>query len=226
MSERIQRLASYVRPGATLYDLCCDHGLIGLTAWDRGDIERLVFIDQSADALSGLGRELIKRGLDKNTRIELSVANAENLKIPNVPADFIIAGVGIRTIEKIIRNLFSAGLGSHRLILGPQQKSQGLRCLLKSLSFGLVHEDVVWEAGRFRELIIVESKGEPISLFGDRFEQSEDPTAKRFASYLQNYYAAIAARQLQSRSKFSDTGSHGPSGFALSLLESGASKTL
>ena len=199
MSLRMQRLASYVRPGSIVYDLCCDHGLIGLTAWQLGIIKQLIYVDQSFEALAGLKETLQRQGLGQERSIEVHHAEAESIIAPKLAADFIIAGVGIQTMMVIIKQIFSQGLGPHRLILGPQQKSQVLRLFLSHASYRLVAEEVVWEAGRFRELIIIEAAGDPISLYGDHFAQSSNPLELEFAAYLTDYYKTIDLRKSRGR---------------------------
>ena len=70
MSERIYRIASYVRAGSIVYDLGCDHGLIGLRAWDCGLSKELHFVDQSHEALQGL-YHVSADAIDKHSLLHL-----------------------------------------------------------------------------------------------------------------------------------------------------------
>ncbi len=195
MSERIQKLASYVRPNSLVYDLCCDHGLIGLSAWDSKPLRGIVFVDQAPRALEALRKDLTGRGLHSDPRIQVKVCSAETLKIPREACDFIIAGVGCRTIVTILQKLFKKGLFPHRLILCPEKNSSSLRQFLHERKFGLVAEGVVLQMGRFREIIVIEAEGGPIHLMGEGFSQAEDEASRNFAASLQRWQDAIQAKK-------------------------------
>src|SRR5689334_8158056 len=127
MSDRIRRLASHVRNHSVVYDLCCDHGYIGWMAWDQKAPAGLVFVDQSPNALRAVGEALRERALQHDPRIDVRISPAEDISIDDRPSDFIIAGVGTRTIVTVIRQLFPKGLGPHRLILSPEKNALELR---------------------------------------------------------------------------------------------------
>jgi tRNA (adenine22-N1)-methyltransferase len=196
MSDRIRRLASYVRPHSVLYDLCCDHGYIGLTAWDQKSLAGLVFVDQSPNALCAVQEALKERQLTDDPRVQVITGFAENLQIQNQsPCDFVIAGVGIRTIVTIIRELFPKGPGLHRLIICPEKNSLELRSFLRTQTLGVVAEDVVMEAERFREIIVLEEKGGPIHLLGEGYAGREDPHVQNFVSSLRTWHAEVSKKR-------------------------------
>ncbi|WP_141731292.1 tRNA (adenine(22)-N(1))-methyltransferase TrmK [Oligoflexus tunisiensis] len=191
MSDRIRRLASFVRPHSVLYDLCCDHGYIGLTAWDQKPLAGLVFVDQSPNALRAVHEALKARALTDDPRVQVINGPAEKIKLDARPSDLVMAGVGIRTIVTIIRALFSEGLGPHRLIICPEKNSLELRSFLLTQTLGLVAEDVVMEAERFREIIVLEEKGGPIHLLGEGYANRQDPHVQNFVVSLRAWYAAV-----------------------------------
>jgi len=195
MSDRIRRLASFVRPHSVLYDLCCDHGYIGLSAWDRKPLAGLVFVDQSQNALRAVRTSLVKRSLIDDARIQVINDAAEKIAIDPRPGDFVIAGVGIRTIVTIISELFPQGLGPHRLIICQEKNSFELRSFLKAKAFGLVAEDVVMEAGRFREIMVLEEKGGPIHLMGEGYVGREDAPVQNFVASIRAWHAAVTKKR-------------------------------
>ncbi|MDQ3230415.1 MAG: tRNA (adenine(22)-N(1))-methyltransferase TrmK [Pseudobdellovibrionaceae bacterium] len=195
MSDRIHRLASFVRPQSILYDLCCDHGYIGFAAWDHKPLAGLVFVDQSTNALRAVWETLRERNLMDDPRIQVITGVAEQLQIGDRPSDFVIAGVGIRTIVTITRTLFPKGLGPHRLIVCPEKNSLELRSFLKSQAYGLVAEDVVMEASRFREIIVLEEKGGPIHLLGEGYADRADPHVQNFVASLRAWHASVTKKR-------------------------------
>lgn len=195
MSDRIRRLASFVRPHSVLYDLCCDHGYIGFTAWDQKPLAGLVFVDQSPNALRAVHEALHERQLKDDPRVQVITGLAEKIPIDARPSDLVMAGVGIRTIVTIIRELFPNGLGPHRLILCPEKNSLELRSFLQTQCLGLVAEDVVMEAERFREIIVLEEKGGPIHLLGEGYAGRRDPHVQNFVNSLRAWHAAVTKKR-------------------------------
>ena len=195
VSDRIQKLAAYVRPNGIVYDLCCDHGQIGLAAWDRLPLRSLIFVDQAPRALEALRKELEARGLAADQRIQVKACAAELLQIAEEPADFIIAGVGCRTMVNILKKLFSKGLGRHRLILCPEKNYFAVRSYLIELGYGMIAEDVVSQVGRYREIIVIEAKGGPIHLMGEGYSQQDDPLLQNFAASLRSWHQGISAKR-------------------------------
>jgi tRNA A22 N-methylase len=124
---------------------------------------------------------------------------AETIAIEGRPSDFVIAGVGIRTIVMIIQTLFPQGLGSHRLILCPEKNSLELRTFLRAQAFGLVAEDVVMEATRFREIIVLEEKGGPIHLLGEGYADRQDSQVQNFVASLRAWHSSVTKKR-ESRS--------------------------
>jgi len=97
----------------------------------------------------------------------------------------------VQTTLSILDQIFPQGLGGHRLILAPQQKSLDLRLFLRQRGYKLYDEIVIMEKRRFREILILEQEGEDISSFGEKILERQDPLSQAFKSYLETYYEAI-----------------------------------
>ncbi len=195
MSERIERLSAFTRPGHVLFDMCCDHGLIGLHALSR--VSKVVFVDQSENALKALHSAIALLEPSEQCRVEVVAKAAEPIDVsPYKSADFIIAGVGVTTIVSIISALFPNGLGEHQLILSPQQDSLPLRWYLKEKGYGLLDEIAVEERGRFREILHIGAKGRPIE---EDFQNESDACSRRYKSWLKDYREKIEGNRLSSR---------------------------
>lgn len=173
--------------------MCCDHGLIGFGALDKA--KDVVFVDQSAKALGPLNEHL--KTLDRAIleRIKVFVSAGELVSIAGYDSsDFVIAGVGVTTVASIVAALFPEGLSNHRLILSPQQDSQPLRWYLSDRGFGLVDEYVVKERGRFREILVVEARGAPIT---ETFASDRDELCREFKAWLLECRAFIAQKKTE-----------------------------
>lgn len=192
---RFEKILSFVRPDHVLYDLCCDHGLMGLRALTDNRSSAVHFVDQSENALKAIRKDLSQLSEDLRSKAFVHCMPAEKCVDLDAPGDFIIAGVGIQTCMAIIAALFPHGLGPHRLILAPQQKSQLLRKFLMNRNYRLFDESVTVERKRFREIIVVESEGEKIDLYGHRFRSRGDTDSIAFVQHLDEYYAKIRQKK-------------------------------
>ncbi|RYF50344.1 MAG: methyltransferase domain-containing protein [Cytophagaceae bacterium] len=142
LTKRMNAIVGYVRPDSTVFDICCDHGLMGLLALAQRNDSEVVFVDQSERALAAVRESLKDLDPSLAARAKVLCTAAETIVVPESPSDFIIAGVGTHTVISIIDHLFSKDLSTHRLILAPQQKSQPLRRYLQKKGWGLVDEHV------------------------------------------------------------------------------------
>ncbi|RZA11377.1 MAG: hypothetical protein EOP10_33170 [Proteobacteria bacterium] len=192
---RFEKILAFTRPDHVLYDLCCDHGLMGLKALLQNQASEVHFVDQSENALKALRLELRVLPNDLQSKAFVHCMPAEDCVLLDQPSDFIIAGVGIQTCISIISAVFPQGLGQHRLIIAPQQKSQVLRKFLMDRNFRLFDETVTVERQRFREIIVVESEGDTIDLYGHRFRTRTDAESLAFVRHLDQYYAEISKKK-------------------------------
>jgi tRNA (adenine22-N1)-methyltransferase len=192
MSARIEAIVQAVRPGIPLYDLCCDHGLIGRKAHERKGSSPVHFVDQSAAVIQRL-RERLTPFADRLGRDFLIwESRAEDLPRPTVPSDFVLAGVGIPCTIRILGALFPDGIGPHRLIIAPQQKTPPLRAYLRDRGFRLLSEEVLLERGRFREILVVAAEGQEIAVQAETYAERADPVAQAFFEHLREDRETIA----------------------------------
>ncbi len=188
MSQRIELLSGLARPNHVLFDLCCDHGLIGLHALKKA--KRVVFVDQSENALMSLESTLSALDPASQAKAEVVAKPAEFIDITAYgPSDFIIAGVGVTTIVSILSALFPSGLGEHQLILSPQQDSLPLRWYLREKNYRLLRELAVEERGRFREILHIASEGQEVE---ENFQSEDDESSRAYKAWLNDYRAKIA----------------------------------
>ncbi len=192
---RFATILSCLRPDHILYDLCCDHGRIGLEALPQA--KKVCFVDQSEEALRALREAIPLLPAEEQRKTEVICSSAEALSLPDEASDVIIAGVGIQTTIAIIAALVPDDLRNHRLILAPQQASEALREYLRKRGWGLIAERVVEERGRFREVIVIEKSGKEVSAYGESFADQDDPVARRFAKHSARYYERL--RSLRGR---------------------------
>lgn len=120
LSPRLQALLDLALPGQPLWDICCDHGLLGLKAIEMGSFPEVHFVDQVPHIIRNLAIRLVDFEPD-NEVIECHLCAGQDIPIP-VKGSVVIAGVGAQTILDILTGLFQNGsLQAQRLILSPQK---------------------------------------------------------------------------------------------------------
>lgn len=158
----MQLIYDQLIPGKPVWDFCCDHGYMGLNAYESGLFPEVHFVDQVPHIIENL-RE---RFLREYFRAEASVTAAfhsqrgEDLQ-QEVHGSVVIAGVGAFTIFKIIENMHAKELlRAQKLILGPQKDEEKLFQLMQEQQFfgyQFCNEHyTVLERGRLRKLLIFE----------------------------------------------------------------------
>lgn len=106
LSPRLEAIFQMLLPGQPVWDICCDHGLIGLVGYQSQIFPEIVFVDK-VEAIIG---ELSRRFADEfespmnKTQVRFFSCEAQNLN-EIIKGNLIIAGVGARSITKIIKKL-------------------------------------------------------------------------------------------------------------------------
>jgi tRNA (adenine22-N1)-methyltransferase len=125
LSSRLQFIYENLLSHQVVWDLCCDHGLLGQAAARSGLFGEVNFVDQVPHIITKLETKLQKMpGIEK---CKFRIADAENLQEP-LFGNVVIAGVGAHQIFKILKGLQARNfLQAQRLILAPQREEEKLR---------------------------------------------------------------------------------------------------
>jgi tRNA (adenine22-N1)-methyltransferase len=121
LSHRLQSLLDRCQPGLPLWDLCCDHGLLGLEALNSGLFSEIVFNDAVAHVLEPLRAQL---GEFENARVVH--AFAEDIVEP-LTGNLVLAGIGGEKIFRILSRHLAAGrLHAHNIVACPEKHADWL----------------------------------------------------------------------------------------------------
>ncbi len=160
LSPRLQLIFDQLLPGRDVWDLCCDHGLVGLKAAASEDFCEVHFVDQAAHLV-----EALRRFQPFLPQAYFHPFSAQELTEP-LCGNVVATGVGAELISKIVRSLLLDGrLQADRLILGPhkdEEKLQEWLCqdLVFSESYSLLQICAVRERGRLREIFVFQRRSE------------------------------------------------------------------
>ena len=148
ISKRITTICDFLDNNKITYDLCCDHGLIGLEAHRTKNIPKVIFVDQIKHITEDLEKKL-NQYCDKP--YEVICSPCENIELPEANVNIVIAGVYAATIYQFIESAMTAG--KHTLIMSPNSDHGLFIERLKNYNFNIVDQKTVIENHR-RQLIV------------------------------------------------------------------------
>ena len=148
VSERMRRIVDFAIPDRPTWDLCCDHGLIGLWAWHVHDLPELHFVDR-APRLVGELRTRIAGHIDL-TRLFFHQTDASQVEISPAPSNLLIGGVGFRAAERIVSNIDPTR--GHRVVVSVHAEADQLPRAMNELGWVIAGEATIEERGRRRSV--------------------------------------------------------------------------
>ena len=146
LGPRLRAAADFVRPGARLCDVGCDHGYLICTLLLEGKISGGLACDIRPGPLSGARRLVAALGLSGD--IQLRLCDGFSGVFPGEAEDIAIAGMGGELIASILSRAPWLRAPGYRLILQPQTRAPALRRALFSQGFSILQERGVRD-GRF-----------------------------------------------------------------------------
>lgn len=151
LSKRLERIYQLLDPAYEVWDLCCDHGLIGRRCLMSGRFPGVIFVDKSELALGPLRNLLNKYHYDLlsvGASLQLMVGDMLKIAMPSERANIVISGVGAHLIVKFLSGLEPA---KHlNLVLGPNKSPEIVRTELRRLGWSIRIDEEIFERGRKR----------------------------------------------------------------------------
>lgn len=145
LTPRLQTIYGSLLPNEEVWDVCCDHGQLGLAALKSNQFPLVHFVDQVPEIIDSLPKGFL------NARYYPQPA--EDLNIP-LSGNIVIAGVGAHTILSSLNSWEAKGLlKAKRLILCPQ-KNLELIVHQKRAGYNLDKIESVDERGRLKSVLI------------------------------------------------------------------------
>ncbi|WP_374029689.1 tRNA (adenine(22)-N(1))-methyltransferase TrmK [Bdellovibrio bacteriovorus] len=160
LSERMQFIYDQLLPNKPVWDFCCDHGYMGLNAYESGRFPEVYFVDQVPHIVQQLEQRFHREYYreDALAKAFFLAKKGEDIDLP-LTGTAMVAGVGAFTIFNILQELHQKGLlHAQRLILGPQRDELKLREMIRAegdfgYPFCNEHYEIL-EKGRARKLLI------------------------------------------------------------------------
>ncbi|MDR3215375.1 MAG: class I SAM-dependent methyltransferase [Bacilli bacterium] len=150
ISNRLLKIASFVKRDVILVDVGCDHGYLPIFLLNNKLIKQAYALDLREGPLSSVKNNALKYHIDLTCLISDGLEVMNSYYFDTV----IIAGMGGNIISNIIAAQLSL-LDNKELILQPQNNSIGLRKFLLKNHFVIIDECLVEERDVIYEIIIV-----------------------------------------------------------------------
>ncbi len=157
--ERLRAVAELVPRGSRVADVGSDHGLLPVLLLESGRAARCIATERDAARLAALRGRLSSRG-DPRDRLDLRAGDglaalSENDRIDVV----VVAGLGARSIVRILDTPALDALAPARLVLQPQTEPHLVRRFLVRRGFAIVDETLVRGSRRDHVVLAADPRG-------------------------------------------------------------------
>ena len=146
--SRIEEIASFISPYQIIADVGCDHGYLVIDAFEKYGIKKAYAIDNKKGPLDSAINNMKKKPYFNSVSFLLSSG------IKDIGEDtecVVIAGMGGMLISEILNDNLK---NVKRLILEPNRDQKEVRKKVSSLGFSIEKEKIVFEKGKYYEIIV------------------------------------------------------------------------
>ena len=168
ISKRLELVASFVPQGAILLDVGSDHAYLPIELVERGKIESAIAGEVVEGPYQSAVKNVEAHGLKEKIQVRLANGLAAFEEADQVSV-ITIAGMGGRLIARILEEGLDKLANVERLILQPNNREDDLRIWLQENGFQIVAESILEEAGKFYEILVVETGQMKLSASDVRF---------------------------------------------------------
>ena len=168
ISKRLELVASFVPQGAILLDVGSDHAYLPIELIERGQIESAIAGEVVEGPYQSAVKNVEAHGLKEKIQVRLANGLAAFEEADQVSV-ITIAGMGGRLIARILEEGLDKLANVERLILQPNNREDDLRIWLQENGFQIVAENILEEAGKFYEILVVEAGQMKLSASDVRF---------------------------------------------------------
>jgi tRNA A22 N-methylase len=112
--NRMERIYSLIEPGRPLWDIGCDHGLLGIRALQERLVPEVYFVDRARAPMERL-EKLMPPNI--RNRAHILLIDGQKLDWSKVSGTVVISGVGSNTIVKILNSIPKRFRGGFKVVL-------------------------------------------------------------------------------------------------------------
>ena len=177
--SRLSQLANMIQaPYSTVWDCCCDHGLLGMSLLKDRGADQVIFVDVLENMMASLADRLARDFPQDQYSWQVRCDDVKNIAVPDADSQlFIIAGVGPhQTIEFIDSLCASVPDRPFDLLICSVHGNYSVREALINQGYKLKDERIICDKNRFYEAIYVsKSADQPLIETGSPMWNWADP---------------------------------------------------
>lgn len=160
LDNRLKRITDFIPSDSYILDVGCDHALLDIyLALNRNNV-KLIASDINENPLK-IAKENIKK---YNLEDEITLEKADGISKINDEVDtVVIAGMGTSTINDIINNDLKKLKNVKKIIISSHTSSFELRENMNKKGFKIIDEAVVFDKGKYYEIIVYSNGYEKLS---------------------------------------------------------------
>lgn len=160
IDNRLKRIADFIPSDSYILDVGCDHALLDIyLALNRKNV-KLIASDINENPLKKAQENIRKYNLeDKITLVKADGISKINDEVDTV----VIAGMGTSTINDIINNDLKKLKNVKKIIISSHTSSFELRENMNKKGFKIIDEAVVFDKGKYYEIIVYSNGYEKLS---------------------------------------------------------------
>ncbi|HXH73619.1 MAG TPA: tRNA (adenine(22)-N(1))-methyltransferase TrmK [Bacteriovoracaceae bacterium] len=198
LSKRLTRIRDFSHDSQTIWDIGCDHGLLGLSFQADPKVKAINLVDPSEAVIKKLDSYITT-----DEKIKIWHAKGQNIVLSPEKKTVFIAGMGGKEIIDILKHLEPQLTEKDSLVISPHRKILEIRQWLMLSQLGLFHEEVLVEDGQYYLILVLRKDAilERVTAYGDslwkgsvgqeylnhqilHFSRHEDQASIEYVTYL------------------------------------------
>lgn len=166
LDNRLKRITDFIPSDSYILDVGCDHALLDIyLALNRKNV-KLIASDINENPLK-IAKENIKK---YNLEDKITLEKADGVSKINDEVDtVVIAGMGTSTINDIINNDLEKLKNVKKIIISSHTSSFELRENMNKKGFKIIDEAVVFDKGKYYEIIVYSNGYEKLSKLDKKY---------------------------------------------------------
>ena len=172
-----------------IWDLCCDHGKLGLALLESHKASKVVFVDQVSSIMDDLSRKIQKIKDLSPKRYELLTLSAEKIQLEDQSL-ICLCGIGGDVAQTIMAGIIANNdCRNHQFLISAQYHMYDFRKFLISHDFKVLNEELVFEGKWGYELLLVQQgNGKQVDPIGrGLYDEHSQKNRKYFVNIINHY---------------------------------------
>lgn len=175
LSPRLSSLRSHYCSHESIWDIGCDHGKLGLSFLDEAQVKNIHLVDPSPHVIKALNYYIDSYITTASDKLRIHMKSGQEIILGSERKLVLIAGMGGKEINSIVHHLRPSLSTQDDLVISPHRDILPLRQTLHDSEFFLGKESLVFDDGRFYQVISLKINGQKkVHPFGEEIFTGEE----------------------------------------------------